>query len=117
MPSPRRSPRQPNLEITRHRERRHEVLALYGELDSATCEDLIAVVRDAWQHGQAVVLDLVGVTFIDSSGVRCLTTLHTEAPDDRVLEMIAPRRHVQRVLEVAGVAQMFTYRTAPEPGG
>jgi anti-anti-sigma factor len=58
-----------------------------------------------------VVVDLIGVTLIDSSGIRCLATLQSESGPGRGLELVAARRHVQRVLELAGVADMFTYRT------
>jgi hypothetical protein len=94
MSSPGSSPRQPNLEITRRRDGGHETLALYGELDVVTCEDL------------------AGGTLIDSSGIRCLATLQSESGPGRGLELVAARRHVQRVLELAGVADMFTYRTS-----
>jgi anti-anti-sigma factor len=111
MSSPGKPPRQPNLEITRRREGDEETLALYGELDVVTCEDLAGGVREAWGRGGDVVVDLIGVTLIDSSGIRCLATLQTESGPGRGFELIPARRHVQRVLELAGVADMFTYQT------
>jgi anti-anti-sigma factor len=112
MSSPGGSPRQPNLEITRRHEGEHDTLALYGELDVVTCGDLAGGVREAWGRGRDVVVDLIGVTLIDSSGIRCLATLQSESGPGRGLELIPARRHVQRVLELAGVADMFTYRTS-----
>jgi anti-anti-sigma factor len=79
-----------------------------GEIDLADERPLIDEV-DAVVGASAdvvVELDLAGVDFIDSSGLRALLLLR-RAHGDRVL-LGARSAPVQRVLEIAGLAEMFT---------
>jgi anti-anti-sigma factor len=51
-----------------------------GELDLLTAEPLVQTIRELRRSGvEHVVLDLRGLSFIDSSGVRLAFDLHTEA--------------------------------------
>jgi len=78
-----------------------------GEIDLADERPLIdevdAVVGDSYDV--VVELDLAGVDFIDSSGLRALLLLR-RAHGERVL-VGARSAPVQRVLEIAGLAEMF----------
>jgi anti-sigma B factor antagonist len=79
-----------------------------GEIDLADERPLIDEV-DAVVGASAdvvVELDLAEVDFIDSSGLRALLLLR-RAHGDRVL-LGARSAPVQRVLEIAGLAEMFT---------
>ncbi len=81
-----------------------------GEIDLADERPLIDEV-DAVVGASAdvvVELDLAEVDFIDSSGLRALLLLR-RAHGDRVL-LGARSAPVQRVLEIAGLAEMFTDR-------
>jgi anti-sigma B factor antagonist len=80
-----------------------DVVVVQGEIDVATASllsDAIEVLRGT------VTLDLSGVTFMDSSGVRVLLQQHQRREDagDRLVlaELSQP---VRRVLEVAGVLE------------
>jgi anti-sigma B factor antagonist len=78
-----------------------------GEIDLADERPLIDEV-DAVVGGSddvVVELDLAGVDFIDSSGLRALLLLR-RAHGERVL-VGARSAPVQRVLEIAGLAEMF----------
>jgi len=78
-----------------------------GEIDLADERPLIDEV-DAVVGASAdvvVELDLAEVEFIDSSGLRALLLLR-RAHGDRVL-LGARSAPVQRVLEIAGLAEMF----------
>jgi anti-anti-sigma factor len=46
------------------------VVAPRGEIDLATVDEVRAVLAEASENGGVVYLDLRGVTFIDSAGVR-----------------------------------------------
>lgn len=89
----------------------HRVL-LRGELDLATGEGLADRICAA--AGSRVVVDLSGLTFIDSSGIAEL--LHTR---DRLVAVgdeplfVNPSRRVGRIFELTGLS--FLIRDDPRP--
>ena len=86
-------------------------MLVQGEIDLADERPLIDEV-DAVVGGSddvVVELDLAGVDFIDSSGLRALLLLR-RAHGERVL-VGARSAPVQRVLEIAGLAEMFANGT------
>jgi anti-sigma B factor antagonist len=79
-----------------------------GELDLATAPDLEKLVLGRLADRTAVVLDLRGLTFMDSSGVRVLVAAHARAADGGgELTVVRPERGgaVDRILEVSGIEQ------------
>lgn len=66
--------------------------------------------------GRTVILDLAGVTFIDSSGLRSLlrsqALAHSQGAAVRLVALPGP---VTRLLEVAGVSDRFEYEFGPQP--
>jgi anti-sigma B factor antagonist len=59
-------------------------------------------------HQRRVVLDLAGVTFMDSMGVGLLVeTSRRFVPEFRVLVLRAPSEQVRQVLEITGLLQAF----------
>jgi anti-anti-sigma factor len=78
-----------------------------GEIDLADERPLIDEVDKVVGGSDDVVveLDLAGVDFIDSSGLRALLLLR-RSHGERVL-VGARSAPVQRVLEIAGLAEMF----------
>jgi anti-sigma B factor antagonist len=57
-----------------------------------------------------VVLDLAGVTFIDSQGIRALLHAYQASRSHRVHGMVirSPRRQVSKVLEMTGLSERLT---------
>lgn len=52
---------------------RIRLLVLKGELDRATTPSLAATLNSAWsRHGAGVIVDLTGVTSVDSTGIGLL---------------------------------------------
>jgi anti-sigma B factor antagonist len=89
-------------------------LALHGELDSATAEVFDAALQEALidSHG-AFLLDLSDVSFMDSGGVNALLRARALlGREERALGVICPPGAVRRVLDVIGVAELFTIFTA-----
>jgi anti-sigma B factor antagonist len=79
-----------------------------GELDLATAPDLEQLVLGRLADRTAVVLDLRGLSFMDSSGVRVLVAAHARAADGGgELTVVRPERGgaVDRILEVSGIEQ------------
>jgi anti-anti-sigma factor len=77
-------------------------LVLDGEVDPHTTDQLDAAVDAAL--GGRVVLDLSGVTFIDSAGLRSLIRAQRLAESSGgMLVLRAPRPSTMRVLEITGL--------------
>jgi anti-anti-sigma factor len=81
------------------------VIALTGELDIATVEGVERALLDAESSDAAtIVLDLSGLTFMDSTGVRLVlgATARARADSNR-LSLVRGSPPVQRVFELSGV--------------
>jgi anti-anti-sigma factor len=85
------------------------VVAITGELDLAVAEWAHAQVREVWEaHRRPMVLDLNGVTFLDSAGLRSLLTVVRELGAEGAAPTIAGVSHpVQRVLELSGTIELI----------
>ena len=99
------------LEVCSERSDDRHVIALTGELDL----DGVERVTEALQRAEAsdarrIVLDLSGLTFIDSSGVRMIVcaNLRSRADGDR-LRLIRGSTRVQRVFELTGVLDRLPF--------
>ena len=75
---------------------------LEGELDVAETDTLLAGVGDIAAGGD-VVLDLAGLAFIDSSGVRALIVLADRLGDDDTLVLRNTGPAVQRVFDLVAI--------------
>jgi anti-anti-sigma factor len=105
------------LEVRSERSGDRHVIALKGELDL----DGVARVTEELERVEAsdarrIVLDLSGLTFMDSSGVRLIVcaTLRSRASGDR-LRLIPGSARVQRVFELTGVLDRLPFE--PQAGG
>ena len=80
-------------------------ITLEGELDLATSPQVEAVLREPCDHGVARrVLDLSGLTFMDSSGLRVVLVADAAGRrDGPALVVVKGPPSVQRVFEITGV--------------
>ncbi len=90
-----------------------------GELDLGTISYWEALVERAATSASTVVLDLSGVTFIDSAGVhalfRMLTELHVKS---RSLALVAPpEAPVRRLLEILDLESLVSVHQTVEEAG
>ena len=80
-----------------------------GELDLVTVESLRAAL-DAIPRVGRLVLDLRGLSFIDSSGLHLLVVLHQRAQrDGSQLSLVAPPAPVDRVIQVCGLDTVLPF--------
>ena len=100
-------------ELTMRSERDGDVhtIALFGELDLATADaveqELQRVERS---DARTIVLDLSGLTFMDSTGVRLLVNANTRSRTDNCrLSLRRGPAAVQRVMELSGVADLLPF--------
>jgi anti-sigma B factor antagonist len=85
-------------------------LALHGELDMVSSPELSARLEELGRSGTAVRIDLTGVTFMDSTGVRTLYAAAKRAEDgDASLEIVPPTGAPWRVLEITGLHRILPF--------
>ena len=79
------------------------VIVLAGELDAHTAPTVEAALADV-DDTDTAVLDMSGLTFIDSSGLRVLISAHRDrAEAGGALHLRNPSRSVQRLLSISGL--------------
>jgi anti-sigma B factor antagonist len=80
-----------------------------GELDMSSAPSLTAAAEDAIGDGyRLLLLDLSGLSFLDSTGLSALLAIHREAKArDAQAAIIAPSDNALRVLEMLGVEQVL----------
>ncbi|MFI7226348.1 STAS domain-containing protein [Nonomuraea angiospora] len=85
------------------------LIEVAGEVDAATAPQLTAhIEREHPDAGLALVLDLSGVSFMDSSGLHLLVEQHNrQAEHGSGLHVAAPHERVRRLLEITGVDQVL----------
>ena len=94
------------LSIDRAREGDRLVLRLRGELDMSTAAVAIDAATAAVSEAASVVVDLRGLTFIDSSGLNALVRIRrlTREPDGPPVALRAPSDAIRKVLDITGLA-------------
>jgi anti-anti-sigma factor len=91
------------------------VVRAEGEVDLDNAEQLQSAVRSAAADSgdRAVVLDLLGVPFMDSSGLKTLLVASGEL-DGRLVLAITPDSPVATLLELAEVRDRFSVHDTTE---
>ncbi len=91
-------------------------LQLIGEIDMQVADLVASWLRESLDAhpGRDLVVDLAGLSFLDSSGIRCLVDAHREHAD-RGLRMTVAGAHgvVLTVLQVTGVYHTLCHSELP----
>ncbi len=91
-------------------------LRISGEVDLANAEDLAAAFEGLENADRDVELDLEGLTFIDSTGIRQLILLARRLPAGRSLVIRSPTAAVRRTFEIAGIPDVPQVSLADDDG-
>lgn len=85
------------------------VVRVEGEIDLDSAGDLSEAALAAMQEiGPSLVLDMSGVTFMDSTGLKVLLAMHKRAElAGGRLVLAAPTRSVNRVVSITGFDRTF----------
>lgn len=95
------------LKISLERDHDTTVALLVGDLDGDTCGELGAALADGALDGNLVV-DLAGLTFIDSSGITELVEARRACLDrNGAFTLRSTTPTVRRVLEITGLLDHF----------
>jgi anti-anti-sigma factor len=85
------------------------VVTVAGDVDLASADRLSDELEDALQKGASLVVDVGGVTFIDSTGLNVLVQAHRAAHDGGGdLRLRRPSRMLLRLLEITRLETLFT---------
>jgi anti-anti-sigma factor len=105
-----------SLTIQSRRDAGTHMLALHGELDVASSCDAAAElnrVEAATDELAAIVLDLRGVTFIDSTGLQLIIEASRRAQSAaHRLSLLRPVDRVFRVFEIGGIDTLLPFEPA-----
>ena len=85
-------------------------ITVFGEVDGPNAERLQKAVVDVLRHrqGPRIDVDLQGVTFLDSGGIRALLLCQAAARQmDRRIVLLNPQPVVHQVLEITGLLEHF----------
>jgi anti-sigma B factor antagonist len=103
----------PFLEIDEHRAGDALTLALVGELDLASADELVSRLSRGVHSGASVVLDLCGLAFIDPAGVGALRRAAAWAAQDGwTLAISGASENVQRVMRLIRADAVLPLRGA-----
>jgi anti-anti-sigma factor len=91
------------------------VVTPHGELDLSAVETFKLLVDDVLASGaRSIVADLSALTFLDSSGLRCLLALAAWARRDGFqLELVPGPASVMRIFELTATREVLPFRSAP----
>ena len=98
-----------NFDLQTETEGRSALVRIRGDLDLQVVDQVTEALSDIESEGpELLVIDLSGLSFMDSSGVRVLVAAHAKAADGGgELTIVRPERGgaVDRILEVSGIEQ------------
>ena len=94
----------------------HAVVTVSGELDLDTAPQLASAAIDALHDRgvQVLIIDLAGVTFIDSTALGALVRVNNAATAAKIelrLQAVSPR--VAQLLKITGMDSAFAIYPAP----
>jgi anti-anti-sigma factor len=115
LPAP--SAEQAQLRVKESRRGSRHTLALEGELALGTIGLLEAAIARAFsQPATAMTLDLHELSFLDSSGLWTITTLHKWCARERVEFLVIPGpESVQQIFELTGLSDLIPFAPASAP--
>jgi anti-anti-sigma factor len=103
-----------NFDVRTKRDATGLVVVPRGEIDLATVDLVREAVDREHQPGEAVVLDLREVAFMDTSGLRYVLELTERGNREGFgLRLVRGPRAVQRVFEVSGLAPRLPFVDDP----
>ena len=90
-------------------------LALRGELDLASAPQLSAALRRVAKTGRTVRIDLSGLVFMDSTGMRSILEANRDAQRDGwTLQLGRAQEPVQRVFTMSGIEKLLPFEAESE---
>ena len=84
------------------------VFALEGRLDTVTAPELEKELKDALDGANSLVLDMAGLAYISSAGLRVLLAAHKIMSRKGEMKLLHVNDTVMEILEVTGFTDILT---------
>ena len=110
----------PELRIDAERQAELCVLRLGGELDLTSAGQLVDAATEACTAGaKELVIDIAGLDFIDSTGLRAILDAKTVSEEHLCRFRLTPPRdeigdQVRRLLQITGLLDRLPFETSPD---
>jgi anti-sigma B factor antagonist len=105
------------MEINTEMREKQAIVSVQGDIDAHTA----GTVSEAWQQAlaedrKALIIDLGGVQFMSSAGLRAILATHQKAQESGTnVFLAAPQPGILRVLDMAGFTKILScYETVEE---
>lgn len=98
-----------DLRLRTHESGGAVVVEVRGEVELHSAPQLREELHRVCTGGACVVVDLTGVSFIDSTGLGVLIGGLKRARESGSLFIVCPHSRVRRVFEITGLMQVFTF--------
>jgi anti-sigma B factor antagonist len=96
------------MDITVNEHHRVDVVGVQGSVNSETAPKLDAALNERLNKGSNLVVDLAGVDYMSSAGLRALVAaLKRARTDGGNLVISAPSARVREVMDLAGLTDVF----------
>lgn len=92
------------------------VVVLVGELDASNADELVAELEPEVTAGGTLVLDLTGLAFIDSLGLRTFLRIASALEATGRLVLRSPQSSVARTFTLVGMANVPNVDVESGPG-
>lgn len=87
-----------------------------GELDASNAESLFSNLETALAAGGDLVLDLSGLDFVDSMGLRSFLRMATALDPAGRLVLEGPQQFVARTMQLVGLEKLPNITIIPDAG-
>ena len=97
------------MEISTTIHESYVIAQVEGEVDAYTARELNNTLMDLLGQGhRRIVIDVAGMTFISSAGIRAILFAHREAVQlDAEIRLVGPQDQVQRTFKIVGFFELF----------
>lgn len=93
--------------------RSEAIVSLHGELDLATTPDTAALLTKLAETKRQLTLDLRGLDFIDSTGIKLVHEIEQRARQNGLeFAVVQGNHHIQHVFELTGLDSRITFLDA-----
>ena len=96
------------MNIKKHTEADKLLIALEGRLDTLTSPQLTAALDESLDSVQELTLDLGGLEYISSAGLRVLLSANKKMKPKGGMKLVNVGETVMEVLEVTGFSEVLT---------
>ena len=83
------------------------VVSVHGEIDLGCGSALGDALWAAQEGSRDVIVDLSGVTFMDSTGLNALIGAYHRAPEGGSLRVVGPSSAIRRVFDITGLSELL----------